>query len=196
LRDPLGLPDSFFSFYDTLVIFDHVYQSLKVVSHYRSESTDPEVIEYQYRRTVEKIRRVLNVLQTDHTPSVPQGEIHLNQTYSSNVGKAGYETFVTQLKQHIKDGDIIQAVPSQRLTRPTNLHPFNVYRHLRTLNPSPYMFYIDLKDYQIVGASPELLVKVENDMVYTHPIAGTRRRGKTKEGTILELFSTILFKRL
>ncbi|CAB4417546.1 unnamed protein product [Rhizophagus irregularis] len=181
LNDPFGLPDSFFLLCDTLVIFDHVYQLLNVVSHYRSNSTDPNVIEYQYRKTVEKIQHVLNLLQTDHIPSVPQGEIHLNQSCTSNVGKIGYEGFVTRLKKHIKNGDIIQAVPSQRLARPTNLHPFNVYRHLRTLNPSPYMFYLDFKDYQIVGASPELLVKVENDMVYTHPIAGTRKRGKTQE---------------
>ena len=182
LRDPLGLPDSVFLFCDTLIIFDHIYQLLNVVSHYRSDSKDPRVIERQYYHAVEKIRRVLNLLQTDHTPLVPQSEILLNQTCTSNVGKTGYETFVTQLKKYIKNGDIIQAVPSQRLTRPTSLHPFNVYRHLRTVNPSPYMFYVNLEDYQIVGASPELLVQVENDMVYTHPIAGTRRRGKTKEG--------------
>lgn len=187
LNDPFGLPDSFFLLCDTLVIFDHVYQLLNVVSHYRSNSTDPNVIEYQYRKTVEKIQHVLNLLQTDHIPSVPQGEIHLNQSCTSNVGKIGYEGFVTRLKKHIKNGDIIQAVPSQRLARPTNLHPFNVYRHLRTLNPSPYMFYLDFKDYQIVGASPELLVKVENDMVYTHPIAGTRKRGKTQEGIYYSL---------
>ncbi|CAI2175208.1 2917_t:CDS:2 [Funneliformis geosporum] len=181
LHDPFGLPDSVFLFCDTLIIFDHIYQLLNVVSHYRSDSTDPKIVETQYHLATEKIRRVLNLLQTDLTPSVPQKEIRLNQTCTSNVGKKGYETFVTQLKKHIKNGDIIQAVPSQRLTRYTTLHPFNVYRYLRTLNPSPYMFYIDLEDYQIVGASPELLVKVEDDMVYTHPIAGTRKRGKTKE---------------
>ncbi|CAB5193877.1 ADC synthase [Rhizophagus irregularis] len=105
----------------------------------------------------------------------------LNQACSFNGGKMGYESFVTHLKKHIKNGDIIQTVPSQGLTRPTNLHPFNIYRHLSTVNPSPYMFYINIKDYQIVGVSPELLVKVENDMVNTHPIASIRR-GKTEEG--------------
>nr|CAG8558063.1 14364_t:CDS:2 [Entrophospora candida]CAG8592976.1 2341_t:CDS:2 [Entrophospora candida] len=183
LKDPLGLPDSYFLFCDTMVIFDHTYQTLYVVSHYRNDSKNKKVIEIHYKQALEKIKRLLLKLQSDYPTSssleVPQGEIILNQQTESNVGKSGYEAFVTKLKQHIVKGDIIQAVPSQRLARPTTLHPFNVYRYLRTINPSPYMFYINLKDFQIVGASPELLIKVENDIVYTHPIAGTRKRGKT-----------------
>ncbi|CAG8536743.1 463_t:CDS:2 [Paraglomus brasilianum] len=181
LNDTLGLPDSVFLFCDTIIIFDHLYQMLNVVSHYKSTSTDPERIKYEYHRAAEKIKRVLALLQTEKPVHVPQDFIDLNQTSTSNVGKAGYEAFVTSLKRHIKAGDIIQAVPSQRLARPTTLHPFNAYRHLRTFNPSPYMFYVDLKEFKIVGASPELLVRVENDTVYTHPIAGTRKRGKTAE---------------
>ncbi|CAG8506117.1 7615_t:CDS:2 [Diversispora eburnea] len=151
------------------------------VSHYRSDSTDLNNVEYLYNLAIGKIKNILKLLRKEVTPAVPQGEIRLNQTSVSNVGKAGYEGFVTTLKQHIKKGDIIQAVPSQRLSRETTLHPFNVYRYLRMVNPSPYLFYVDLKDHQIVGASPELLVKVEDEMVYTHPIAGTRKRGKTAE---------------
>ena len=79
-------------------------------------------------------------------------------------------------------GDIIQAVPSQRLARPTTLHPFNAYRHLRRINPSPYMFYLDCGHIQIVGASPETLCKVEKNKVYNHAIAGTIKRGQTVEG--------------
>jgi anthranilate synthase component 1 len=75
-------------------------------------------------------------------------------------------------------GDIIQAVPSQRIARPTSLHPFNIYRQLRRVNPSPYLFYIDCEGFQIIGASPELLVKEEEGRIITHPIAGTVRRGK------------------
>jgi anthranilate synthase component 1 len=99
------------------------------------------------------------------------------------VGKTGYEGFVTQLKKHIVAGDIIQAVPSQRLSRSTSLNPFNAYRHLRQVNPSPYMFYIDCGELQVVGASPETLCKVERNKVYNHAIAGTVRRGKTPEGS-------------
>lgn len=88
---------------------------------------------------------------------------------------------MTRLKKHIAQGDIIQAVPSHRIARPTTLHPFNIYRHLRTVNPSPYLFYIDCADFSIVGASPELLVKEEAGRIITHPIAGTVKRGLDPE---------------
>ncbi|CAG8727383.1 6453_t:CDS:2, partial [Racocetra fulgida] len=170
LDDPLGLPDSVLLLFDTLVIFDHIYQVIKVVSHYRYDKADSQFVDYHYQKATDK-----------PTPNITQKEIILNQTSVSNVGKDGYKEFVTILKDYIKKGDIIQAVPSQRFARPTTIHPFNAYRHLRTVNPSPYLFYIDLNDFQIVGASPELLVKVEDNIVYTHPIAGTRKRGKNKE---------------
>jgi len=105
----------------------------------------------------------------------------LGYTTTSNVGKTGYEQFVSTLKEHIIAGDIIQAVPSQRLSRPTQLHPFNAYRKLRQVNPSPYMFYLDCGEVQIVGASPETLCKVEANKVYNHAIAGTTKRGATVE---------------
>jgi anthranilate synthase component 1 len=100
---------------------------------------------------------------------------------TSNIGREGYEKHVTRLKEHICKGDIIQAVPSQRIARPTDLHPFNIYRQLRTVNPSPYLFFVDCEDFQIVGASPEVLVKSEAGRIISHPIAGTVKRGKTVE---------------
>jgi anthranilate synthase component 1 len=87
---------------------------------------------------------------------------------------------VRKIKEYIAAGDCIQVVPSQRLARPVRAHPFAVYRALRTINPSPYMFYLDLGGFQLVGASPELLVQVENRIVRTRPLAGTRRRGRTE----------------
>ena len=113
---------------------------------------------------------------------MPQPPIVLGAESTSNVGKDGYERFVTTLKKHIVAGDIIQAVPSQRLARPTSLHPFNAYRRLRQVNPSPYMFYLDCGDVQFVGASPETLCKVEKNKVFNHAIAGTIKRGKTADG--------------
>ena len=88
---------------------------------------------------------------------------------------------VRQCKQYIVAGDNIQTVISQRLSRPTSAHPFQIYRTLRAINPSAYMYYMELNDFHIVGASPELLVQVEDGMVATHPIAGTRRRGIDSE---------------
>ncbi len=95
-----------------------------------------------------------------------------------HYGVEQHEQRLGDLK-HIRKGDIFQAVPSHRLSRSTSLHPFTIYDHLREVNPSPYLFYIDCSDFQLVGASPELLVKSENGRVITHPIAGTVKRGKT-----------------
>ena len=166
---------------DTLVVFDRVRHVANVVSHYRSDSKDPEAVKREYLKAAEEIECTMTLLNESHVPTVPQPPIQLDQKPTSNVGKEGYEGFVTKLKHHIKEGDIFQAVPSQRLARPTSLHPFNVYRHLRSLNPSPYMFYVNMKDFTVVGASPEMLTKVQDRVAYTHPIAGTRKRGKTEQ---------------
>ncbi|KAI8141890.1 anthranilate synthase component I [Fennellomyces sp. T-0311] len=181
LPDPIGIPDAIFMLCDTLVVFDRVRHVANVVSHFRSDATDPEAVKREYMKAAEEIECTMTLLNEPQVPSVPQPPIQLDQTATSNVGKDGYEGFVTNLKHHIKEGDIFQAVPSQRLARPTTLHPFNVYRHLRSLNPSPYMFYVNLKDFTVVGASPEMLTKVQDRVAYTHPIAGTRKRGKTPQ---------------
>ncbi|CAO3589116.1 unnamed protein product [Absidia cylindrospora] len=179
LKDVVGIPDAVFMLCDTLVIFDRVRHLINVVSHYRSDSKDISTIENEYARAADEIEATLTLLNQEHTPQVDQPPIQLGQEAVSNVGKQGYMDFVSTLKHHIKEGDIFQTVPSQRLARPTSLHPFNVYRQLRSLNPSPYMFYVNLKDFTIVGASPEMLTKVQDRVVHTHPIAGTRKRGKT-----------------
>ncbi|QRV86221.1 anthranilate synthase [Ceratobasidium sp. AG-Ba] len=192
LSDPLHIPESVFMLCDTILVYDHLYQNVKVVSHVfvpaLSSSATSAVtseasanISFIYSTAVQKARRAAKVVLASHTPLVPQPAIQRGNTAVSNVGKAGYEGFVTQLKKHIIAGDIIQAVPSQRLARKTNLHPFNIYRQLRQVNPSPYMFYIDCGDLQIVGASPETLCRVERNKVYNHAIAGTVKRGKTPE---------------
>ncbi|QRW14790.1 anthranilate synthase [Ceratobasidium sp. AG-Ba] len=170
LSDPLHIPESVFMLCDTILVYDHLYQNVKVVSHVfvpaLSSSATSAVtseasanISFIYSTAVQKARRAAKVVLASHTPLVPQPAIQRGNTAVSNVGKAGYEGFVTQLKKHIIAGDIIQAVPSQRLARKTNLHPFNIYRQLRQVNPSPYMFYIDCGDLQIVGASPETLCR-------------------------------------
>ncbi|KZS98980.1 anthranilate synthase component [Sistotremastrum niveocremeum HHB9708] len=182
LADPLKIPEAVFMMVDTLIIYDHLFQTIKIVSHVFAPPSSGSVnLSFVYSTAVAKARRVAKLISSSYTPEVPQPPITLGNQATSNVGKAGYEGFVTQLKKHIVAGDIIQAVPSQRLARPTALHPFNAYRHLRQVNPSPYMFYLDCGDLQIVGASPETLCKVERNKVYNHAIAGTVRRGKTPE---------------
>jgi len=99
--------------------------------------------------------------------------------HSSNFTREDYEAVVTRIKQYITEGEAIQVVPSQRLFRPTSADPFDIYRALRTINPSPYMFFLDFADFHIIGASPEILVRVEDGTVATRPLAGTRRRGQS-----------------
>ncbi|KAG5651783.1 hypothetical protein H0H81_007422 [Sphagnurus paluster] len=182
LRDSLNIPEAMFMLVDTLLIYDHIYQNLKIVSHVFAPQNAGHVnLAFVYQTAVAKARRLAKSLLSAVTPEPPQPPITLGSEGVSNVGKDGYEAFVTKLKQHIIAGDIIQAVPSQRLARPTTLHPFNAYRHLRQVNPSPYMYYLDCGDLQIVGASPETLCKVEKNKVYNHAIAGTTKRGQSPE---------------
>ncbi|TFL07504.1 ADC synthase [Pterulicium gracile] len=182
LADIVEIPEAIFMLVDTLLVYDHICQTIKIVSHvFAPENSPPENLSFTYQTAVSKARRLAKVLMADVTPEVPQPPIRLGNEAVSNVGQAGYEGFVTQLKKHIVAGDIIQAVPSQRLAKKTDLHPFNAYRQLRQVNPSPYMFYLDCGDTQFVGASPETLCKVEKNVVFNHAIAGTTHRGKTPE---------------
>lgn len=183
LKDVLGLPEAVLMFCDLVVAFDHVYQRFQIIYNIKVDKSHD--LEEEYKRGVEKIGEIEKLLlrNVSNEEIFPrQGPIKMNQNFTSNIGQEGYEKHVSTLKDHILKGDIIQAVPSQRIARPTELHPFNIYRHLRTVNPSPYLFYIDLIDFQIIGASPELLVQSDTSgKVVTHPIAGTIKRGKTNE---------------
>jgi anthranilate synthase component 1 len=181
MKDVLKVPESLFMLFDTVIAFDHFYQLIKVISYLHV----PPILEdlpQAYSTASEILHSTISTLLSPDIPLPHQPAIIPDQEYTSNIGQSGYEKHVTTLKKHISRGDIIQAVPSQRFSRPTSLHPFNIYRHLRTVNPSPYLFYLDCAgEMQLVGASPELLVKAENGRIITHPIAGTVKRGKTPE---------------
>ncbi|KAI1376041.1 anthranilate synthase component 1 [Hypoxylon crocopeplum] len=180
MKDVLHIPESLFMLFDTIVAFDRFFGVIKVITYLRiPENLD--TLADEYIKATATIQELIDVLNSPEIPIPEQQPIKLGQQYTSNIGRPGYESHVTELKKHIVAGDIIQAVPSQRFARPTTLHPFNIYRHLRTVNPSPYLFYINCQDFQIVGASPELLVKEEEGRIITHPIAGTVKRGKTPE---------------
>ena len=180
LKDVLHLPESLFMLFNTIIAFDHFFQVVKVITYMRVPSDGSDLSE-AYKKGCRTIEEVVEKLNQQEIPLPRQAPVTKGQEYTSNIGREGYERHVTRLKKHILKGDIFQCVPSQRLARPTNLHPFNIYRHLRTVNPSPYLFYIDCEDFQLVGASPELLVKEERGRVLTHPIAGTVKRGQTPE---------------
>ena len=184
MKDVLQVPESLFMLFDTIVAVDHFFQKVMVVTYLHvPDAGAPEgALKEAYETCKKTIAGVIRTLKKPDTPLPPQCPIKLNQEYTSNIGRKGYESHVTRLKEHIVAGDIIQAVPSQRIARPTSLHPFNIYRHLRTVNPSPYLFYLSCATFHIVGASPELLVKADPaGRVVTHPIAGTVKRGTTPE---------------
>ena len=189
MKDVLKVPESLFMLCDTIVAIDHFFQKVMVITylHVPGPNAPKSALEKAYEAGRKTIMGLLKVLKSKDMPLPPQPAVKLGQEYTSNIGRKGYEAHVTALKKHITEGDIIQAVPSQRIARPTSLHPFNIYRHLRTVNPSPYLFYIDCDSFQIVGASPELLVKAElgtssaPGWIITHPIAGTVKRGATPD---------------
>lgn len=177
MQDVLKVPESLFMLFDTIVSFDRFFNTVTVLTYLRIPPDRFEISEAEYQRASAELVETIRILEAPEIPLPEQPPIKLDQPYTSNIGKEGYETHVTSLKKHIVAGDIIQAVPSQRFARPTNLHPFNIYRQLRTVNPSPYLIYMHCGDFQIVGASPELLVKEEAGRIITHPIAGTVKRG-------------------
>ena len=179
-EDLLGLPEAVFFFCDRMVVFDHIHHTIKVIAHCRLDGD----IDSAYRQAAFAIDEIVERLAnpTVKLPVEEVGEVlRTSGAAESNFGREGYEMMVEQIREHVIAGDVIQAVPSHRLARKTAVHPFNIYRQLRTVNPSPYMFYLDIGDFQIVGASPELLVRVEDGIVVNHPIAGTRPRGATPE---------------
>ena len=176
--DPLELPESLFMFVDTMLVFDHVTHKIKVLSYVHLDGD----IEKAYQKAVDRIDDLVERLsqrippgQHIETATRPAG----NNKLSSNFSKEEFEASVLKIKQYITAGEAIQVVLSQRLAQPTDAAPFEIYRALRTINPSPYMFFLDFTDFHIIGASPEILVRVEDGMVMTRPLAGTRPRGKS-----------------
>ncbi|MFA5367817.1 MAG: anthranilate synthase component I [Dehalococcoidia bacterium] len=176
-RDPLGLPESVFMFADTVLVFDHLSHKIKVVSHAHLHKGD---VEKAYKEATDRIDALAHKLNRP-LESKRGATSHTAGDVTSNMTQAQYEAIVADAKEHIVAGDIIQAVLSQRLSKRTSAQPFDIYRSLRSINPSPYMYYLKLNDCHIIGTSPELLVRVENGVVATHPIAGTRPRGHDAE---------------
>ncbi len=208
-RAPYAMPDGLWQFVDTLLVFDHLRHKIKVLSHVHLDAPDLEA-EYgraaaKIQDLIERLGRPLPADQRHgHGPlrvddGRPAGGARASYVANyepwpaeeepgagpppvcSNVTQEEYERRVRVAQEYIAAGDIFQVVPSQRFSRPVRADSFTIYRALRTINPSPYMFYLRTPEGDLVGASPELLVRVVDGQVTTHPIAGTRRRGKDDE---------------
>lgn len=177
-RDDLRLDEIVFLFFDTLIAFDNVRHRILLISNV-SKDGDERGLKDRYDAARERIEALEAALRSPVDVALRPGGGGCAVT--SNVEKADYLQKVARCKDYILAGDIFQVVLSQRFQTDVTVDPFDVYRMLRVVNPSPYMFYVSLDDVRLVGASPELLVRVEDGVVQVRPIAGTRRRGETEE---------------
>ncbi len=184
--DALGLPESVFMLTSTFLVFDHLRHKIRIVSH---AQIDGDVV----RAYADAVGRIDDLVARLEQPvRLPQqagasGEDSAKGEVTSNQTRGHYDDAVRRIIDYIYAGDCLQVVYAQRFRRKTSAHPFQIYRALRGINPSPYMFYLQLDDFQVVGASPEMLVRSIDGHLDYHPLAGTRPRGSTpKENEALE----------
>ncbi len=175
----IGCYDSWFLITETLLIFDNMQQKIKVISNvHLRDGADPE---QAYDEAIKRIDGLVSSLRKPlperHGKPAPVPVAELE----SNFSRSDFEAAVERCKDYVRAGDIIQVVLSQRFSGELDADPFDVYRALRTINPSPYMFYLQFNETRVIGASPEVLVRKEGDHVEVRPIAGTRPRGTTAE---------------
>jgi anthranilate synthase component I len=178
-EDDRHLPDLSFSLYDLMVVFDHIRKVILVVGHVRTDTPDLAV---EYARTCSRIDEVCAQLSSPPTDLAPR-DIHLGGEptleWSSDFTQDDFEAAVERCKEYIRAGDIFQVVISQRLALETTARPFDIYRALRVVNPSPFMFLLESSAGTLVGSSPEIMVRVEDGETTIRPLAGTRKRGRT-----------------
>ena len=179
--DELKVPDCTFMLSDTLMIFDHVNRKIKVVANAILRDMTERGLKKSYSAAVllinQMVHRLSKPLAKVAEPQETKGPIKV----TSNMTKNEFCQAVRKAKEYIRKGDIIQVVLSQRFKMKLKNKPFDIYRSLRAINPSPYMFYLKLSDLTLIGSSPELLVRCEDGTVETRPIAGTRPRGKDEQ---------------
>jgi len=179
--DDLDLPDACLIFPESVIAFDHLTSKLKVIVNARITS-DPEKA---YIQAVNKIEQLTAAIRNNQPKNILNSDLprQHNQELEveSGISRPEFCRKVEKIKEHIRSGDILQAVLSQRFAVQTEASPFEVYRALRSINPSPYMYYLNFNDLKVAGASPEMLVRLDNGIVENRPIAGTRPRGVSPE---------------
>jgi len=173
-EDVLGLPDMALMLSDVLVVFDHLKHTVTIITNVYADD-DLEASYADAVATIEKARRLLNGPVPDFGIR-PRTE---RPRFSSNMSREQFEAMVARIVEYVHAGDAFQVVPSQRWSADVGLDPFSIYRGLRVVNPSPYMYFLDFLDFQVAGASPEPLLTVTGRHASTRPIAGTRPRGAT-----------------
>lgn len=181
-QDDLELPESHFMLTDEVIAFDHLKQKIYIIANLHTDGN----LERNYNTIIERLKSLHKELlstrwKTFNVPMAERDDRPKEVKFESNISKDRFCRNVEVAKEYIRNGDIFQVVLSQRLRVETENHPLNIYRALRVINPSPYMFYLKFKDYRLIGSSPEMLVRVEGKKVETCPIAGTKKRGATAE---------------
>jgi len=176
--DPLGLPDMALMITDVLLVFDHLRHELTIMSC--AFADDDGGVDAAYERAVATIGEVRERLR-GAVPAPEQAMVAEPPRFVSNMQREEFEAAVARIVEYVHAGDAFQVVPSQRFSAPAPVEAFSVYRGLRAVNPSPYMYFLEFGDFQIAGASPEPLVKVQGRRVETRPIAGTSPRGSDEE---------------
>ena len=176
--DQLGLPLLFFMIADLVLIFDHACQTLTICANAYVGNNPSEA----YRSSCSRIEETIGLLNaSSELQPAPIGNAYDGKVPSGNVSKEDFEAMVEKTKEYVRSGDVIQTVLSQRFSVPFTSSPINLYRAIRAINPSPYMFLMESEEYSIVGASPEVHVRLTKEDVLIRPIAGTRPRGKSEE---------------
>ncbi len=178
-RDDLKTDDSIFIITDTLIVFDNIRHTIKVVSSAFIEGNkDPGTV---YDETVKKIDDIINILKTPIKTEEQYQNTKNESALQANMSPEAFKSIVRMAKEYIVAGDIIQVVLSQRFHAENGIDPINLYRALRYVNPSPYLFFLKLDDMFLIGSSPEVMVRLEEGIAELRPIAGTRRRGKNEQ---------------
>ena len=177
--DLLGLPDLWFVLPETLLVYDSVRQSALVIRHAElGPDDDPRRV---YRETVEALEATVRRLREPLPPDRVQEPVRAPMDVRRNMSREAYHEIVKRAVEYIEAGDAFQIVLSQQFRLPLQVDPFTIYRHLRRINPSPYLFYLRCEGPVLIGASPEIHVRLEAGQIDLRPIAGTRRRGRTPE---------------
>lgn len=173
LPSDLHLPEGILYLVKDILVFDHLKHIAKVIVLKSSQEED--------RRALKRIERIVQAINAPLNPKRETQKTIQAKTPQSNFKKREFEQIIAKAKEYILAGDIFQVVLSQRFSGETSASPFEIYRKLRMINPSPYMFFFDFNDFQLIGSSPEALVKLNKETASLHPIAGTRPRGKTPQ---------------
>ncbi|MDP0589165.1 MAG: anthranilate synthase component I [Candidatus Endonucleobacter bathymodioli] len=176
-KDPLNTPDILLMVSDDVVVFDNLANKLILITH--ADPDEDSALDRANHKLDDLVRRI----QTMHAIPPVQATLHPaeEKDFRSSTGQTVFEKSVEKTRDYILAGDVMQVVLSQRMSIPFDSSPINLYRALRSTNPSPYMYYMDLGDFHIVGSSPEILVRIEEGEVTVRPLAGSRKRGETEE---------------